>query len=81
MKKLFTKRNILLLAVLTLLLLVPQFGVNKFYMHILILILFYAAVSGSWNILAGYAGQLSLGHAIFFGLGAYTSTLLLMKIY
>ncbi|GAX89012.1 branched-chain amino acid ABC transporter permease [Effusibacillus lacus] len=79
MNRLLTKGNILLILGVLFLFMVPQFGLNKFYMHIVILILFYAAVSGSWNILAGYAGQLSLGHAIFFGLGAYTSTLLLMK--
>jgi branched-chain amino acid transport system permease protein len=60
--------------------LVPLLVTNKFYMNILILVLFYAAISGSWNILAGYGGQLSLGHAIFFGIGAYTSSLLLLNM-
>lgn len=45
-------------------------------LHIFILIFLFAYLSQSWNILGGYAGQLSLGHAAFFGLGAYTSTLL-----
>jgi branched-chain amino acid transport system permease protein len=78
--RILTKGNLLLGLVLLSMILVPQIVSNKFYMHILILVLFYAAVSGSWNILAGYAGQLSLGHAIFFGLGAYTSTLMFMKL-
>lgn len=38
---------------------------NKFYLNILILILLYATIAGAWNILGGYGGQLSLGHAIF----------------
>jgi branched-chain amino acid transport system permease protein len=38
-----------------------------------------AQLGVSWNIVGGYAGQVSLGHAAFFGLGAYTSTLLLVK--
>ncbi|MFM1653756.1 branched-chain amino acid ABC transporter permease [Brevibacillus sp. B_LB10_24] len=78
MKRAVSKSMLLWLLVLLIALLIPVIVANKFYMHTLILILFYAAVSGSWNILAGYAGQLSLGHAIFFGLGAYTSTLLFM---
>ncbi len=49
---------------------------NSFYLNILVMILFYAAASSAWNLVGGYAGQLSLGHAAFFGIGAYTSTLL-----
>ena len=49
---------------------------QPFYLNILVLILFYAAASSAWNLLGGYAGQLSLGHAAFFGIGAYCSTLL-----
>ncbi len=43
------------------------------------MILFYAAASSAWNLVGGYAGQLSLGHAAFFGIGAYTSTLLYLN--
>ncbi|PGY15298.1 branched-chain amino acid ABC transporter permease [Bacillus sp. AFS031507] len=61
-------------------LLVTPFVVqNKFYLNIFILILLYATIAGAWNILGGYGGQLSLGHAIFFGLGAYSSSLLYLK--
>ena len=49
---------------------------DKFYLHVLIMMMFYAAISSAWNIVGGFAGQLSLGHAAFFGIGAYTSTLL-----
>jgi branched-chain amino acid transport system permease protein len=52
---------------------------HPFYLNILVLILFYAAASSAWNLVGGYAGQLSLGHAAFFGIGAYTSTLLYLK--
>ena len=44
--------------------------------HVMITIFLYAMLAQAWNILAGYCGQISLGHAIFFGLGAYTSTIL-----
>ena len=53
---------------------------DKFYLHLLIMMLFYAAASSAWNIVGGFAGQLSLGHAAFFGIGAYTSTLLFIDL-
>lgn len=45
-------------------------------LHVFILIFFFGYLSQCWNILGGYTGQLSLGHAAFFGIGAYTSSLL-----
>jgi branched-chain amino acid transport system permease protein len=51
----------------------------KYYLEILISILFWAYLGAAWNILGGYAGQFSFGHAAFFGIGAYTSTLLLLR--
>ncbi|MBI3988848.1 MAG: branched-chain amino acid ABC transporter ATP-binding protein/permease [candidate division NC10 bacterium] len=61
---------------LVLLALAPLLIQNPFYAHVGIMTFFYAARAGAWNLLGGYAGQLSLGHAAFFGIGAYTSTLL-----
>jgi branched-chain amino acid transport system permease protein len=51
---------------------------NDFYLDGLILIFIWGAFAGAWHILAGYAGMVSLGHNAFFGIGAYTSTLLLL---
>ncbi|MBA8908320.1 MULTISPECIES: branched-chain amino acid ABC transporter permease [Aminobacter] len=51
---------------------------NGYYIRILTLALLFAALGQAWNIVGGLAGQMSLGHAAFFGLGAYTSTLLLI---
>jgi len=47
--------------------------------HVFIMVFIYAIVAESWNILSGYTGQFSLGNAMFFGLGAYTSSILLIK--
>ena len=47
------------------------------WLNIAILVLLYAGLAQAWNILGGFAGQVSLGIAAFFGLGAYTSTVLL----
>ncbi len=41
--------------------------------HVMIMIFLYALMAQSWNIMAGYCGQISLGHAMFFGIGAYGS--------
>ncbi|MBW0004231.1 MAG: branched-chain amino acid ABC transporter permease [Hyphomicrobiales bacterium] len=49
---------------------------DVYLQNIIVLTLMYAALSQSWNILGGYCGQISLGHAIYFGIGAYVSTLL-----
>jgi len=47
------------------------------WLNIAILVLLYAGLAQAWNILGGFAGQVSLGNAAFFGLGAYTSSVLL----
>ena len=49
-------------------------------LHVLIMICLYATLAQAWNILGGYAGQISLGNAVFFGVGAYTSTLLMTRL-
>jgi branched-chain amino acid transport system permease protein len=49
-------------------------------LHVAVLILFYAYLGQAWNLLGGYAGQFSFGHAAFFGLGAYTSSLLYLRL-
>jgi branched-chain amino acid transport system permease protein len=56
----------------------PSF-VDSSHLNLAILVLMAAQLGVAWNIVGGYAGQVSLGHAAFFGLGAYTSTLLLIK--
>jgi branched-chain amino acid transport system permease protein len=66
-------------AVLLLVFLIIPNVVDSHLLHILIIILFYAYLGNCWAILGGYTGQLSLGHSTFFGIGAYTSTLLFTK--
>ena len=56
--------------------LLPQFVKNAFALDIFIRILLFSFIGVAWNLIGGYAKQLSLGHAAFFGLGAYTSTLM-----
>lgn len=51
-----------------------------YYLDVLIFFLLWAAMAGAWNLAGGYGGIFSLGHALFFGVGAYTSSLLFMKL-
>jgi branched-chain amino acid transport system permease protein len=55
--------------------LVPLVVRDQFFLDCLVLILLWGALSAAWNVAAGYAGQVSLGHAAFFGLGAYSAAL------
>jgi branched-chain amino acid transport system ATP-binding protein/branched-chain amino acid transport system permease protein len=56
---------------------VPLAVHDAYLMNGLILTCIYGTAAQAWNLLGGYGGQLSFGHAVFFGAGAYTSTLLL----
>jgi branched-chain amino acid transport system permease protein len=58
---------------------IPYFVTDVYMQNVLILTLMYAAVSQSWNILGGYCGQISLGHALYFGVGAYAASVLFVK--
>jgi len=59
------------LAVLVLLPLLPAVTANSFRVHVMILILLFASMAQAWNIVGGYCGQVSFGHSVFFGIGAY----------
>ena len=70
-------RGLVWLGVAALILLaVPLVVKNSFAINIFIRILLFAFIGVAWNLMGGYAKQLSLGHAAYFGLGAYTSTIL-----
>ena len=49
---------------------------DGFFLDSLILVLMWGAISGAWNVAGGYAGQVSLGHSAFFGIGAYSAALM-----
>jgi branched-chain amino acid transport system permease protein len=57
-------------------LLLPVVVTSRFAIDIFIRILLFAFIGVAWNLMGGYAKQLSLGHAAYFGLGAYASTIL-----
>ncbi len=49
---------------------------NDYYLNIAVMTFLWAALSGAWNLMAGYGGLVSLGHSAFFGIGAYTTAVL-----
>jgi branched-chain amino acid transport system permease protein len=73
------RRDGIALAVVTVgYLSISAFVTNSYYQLILTLVPIWAVFGVSWNILSGYGGQLSFGHASFFGIGAYVVTLALL---
>lgn len=66
-------------AVVLALLAVPLVDPGFFIMNVFIFIFLFAVLGHAWNLIGGYTGQLSLGHAVFFGFGAYTTTILFLN--
>jgi len=74
------KRNLVFLVGGVVFLLFPLVIHSDYYQHLVIIALMWAVVGSSWNLLAGYTGLVSFGHAIFFGTGAYTAGLFITKV-
>ena len=69
------KRRIVVFAVIAAAALVPLVVRSPYYLHILILAMWYIMMTEGLNLITGYVGLLSIGHIAFVGLGAYTSAL------
>lgn len=69
-KALFTAAPLLVLA------LFPLAVSNPYVLHLIIMSFLWILLGQSWNLLGGYTGQISYGHAAFFGVGAYTTAIL-----
>jgi len=65
----------ILFLALMIMIAVPLWAGEGFLLHFFILLLMNIALGTAWNLIGGFAGQLSLGHAAFFGMGAYAATL------
>ena len=70
------RTGLLMLALLLALFVALPFFVSDYLVMVLFLILYFAFVGQAWNIMMGFAGQLSLGHALYVGLGAYAAAAL-----
>jgi branched-chain amino acid transport system permease protein len=70
------RRGLVLLAALLVLLLVFPMFASGYLLAVGFLVLYFAYVGQAWNIMMGFAGQLSLGHSLYVGLGAYAAAAL-----
>ncbi|MBO0752847.1 MAG: branched-chain amino acid ABC transporter permease [Bradyrhizobiaceae bacterium] len=74
-------KRVMILAILVAAGVAPLFlDPRGYWIRVLALTLLFAAMAQAWNIVGGLANQISLGHAAFFGIGAYTSTVLLLRL-
>jgi branched-chain amino acid transport system permease protein len=74
-----TRRLAPWLAGATALAALPALAPNSFFLHVAIMILMWTLLGAAWNVLGGFAGQVSFGHAALFGIGAYVTIILYLK--
>jgi branched-chain amino acid transport system permease protein len=74
-----SRRALVLLAAVLAVFLAAPWVVNDYLLTVLILILYFAYTGQAWNIMMGFAGQLSLGHAIYVGLAGYIAAFLFVR--
>jgi branched-chain amino acid transport system permease protein len=72
-------RTLMIVVIAVILLALPLFLSQRYLLRLMIEIMLFAALGASWNIIGGYAGQLSLGHSAFVAMGAYTTGLLMLN--
>ena len=80
MKKLYSPQYVPYVIIAVLALILPYALTSTFAKHTLFMILIWGTCGVAWNVLSGYAGQTSLGHALFYGLGAYVSAMLYTRL-
>jgi len=80
MVKDFEKKNLLFLALICALGVLPL-GIGVSTIRILTSVFMYIVLAQSWNIIGGYTGYVSFGNALFFGLGAYTTGILMLRLH
>ncbi|MGC8658131.1 MAG: branched-chain amino acid ABC transporter permease [Desulfomonilaceae bacterium] len=73
-------KSILIAVGLIALIVVPWIVSDPFYTHLMIMALLWTLLGASWNIVGGYAGQISFGHSAFLGTGAYTTMILYLSL-
>ncbi len=72
-------KGVALVVGVVLVLLFPRMAADPFILSVGVVIASYAVLATSWNFVGGFTGYISLGHAAYFGVGAYATTLLITK--
>ncbi len=73
------RRSLIALGIFFALLLMAPWLVNAYLLSLLIVVLYAAYAGQAWNVMMGFAGQLSLGHSLYVGLGAYAAAAMFVK--
>ncbi len=76
----FISRNLAYIIFIIVVATIPFFVSSRFYMHILIMCGIWGIAAASMNLIMGYTGQVNLAHGAFFGIGAYSTGLLMLKL-
>ncbi|MFP4482086.1 MAG: branched-chain amino acid ABC transporter permease [Thermovirgaceae bacterium] len=82
MKKTIERKDLVLLGFIALSALLPAVSAireNSLTMHVILMVFLMASMSQAWNIIGGYCGQVSFGHSVFFGIGAYGAGMAVVK--
>lgn len=79
MKKLLSINNSVLWIIAIASILVVFVMPNRYYQDIVILTFLWTGLASAWNLYSGYCGRLSIGHAAYLGIGAYSSTILYLN--
>lgn len=80
MKNIFRSKKVLIFPAVFFLMIFPFVVTSHYYQHLFILAMMWVVIGSAWNLLAGYTGQVSFGHAVFFGVGAYTTGIMATKM-
>jgi branched-chain amino acid transport system permease protein len=78
--KLFSPKSLMVLILIIAAFTIPFFVTSRFLLHIMILCCIWAMAATSMNLIMGYTGQVNLAHGAFFGIGAYSAGLLILKL-
>lgn len=73
-------KPILIVVALVAVVVAPWIVTDPFYTHLMIMALMWTLLGASWNIVGGFAGQISFGHSAFLGTGAYTTMILYLNM-
>jgi branched-chain amino acid transport system permease protein len=73
-------RGRIAIALVVAVLLALPLAADRYVISVLTLIFYFAYVGQAWNLMMGYAGQLSLGHALYVGVGGYVAALMWLKL-
>lgn len=70
------RKNIFWVLFLAIGILLPLVVQNTFFRHVMFMVVLFIILGEAWNLVGGYLGYVSFGHAVFFGIGAYVPTIL-----